>query len=72
MSLTVKAEDIKFILQSGTMYVNDITDINKGVYHYCPYWFKKIDDNTYEVLFPDNLPKELVDGLKELRTLKTN
>jgi len=41
--------------------------INGETWCYCPYWFKKNEDGTFNVVQFDDLPKYLVDFIKEER-----
>lgn len=36
-------------------------------FYFLPFWFKETEeDGVFEIIHPDNLPKELIDALKEL------
>jgi len=58
----LSAEQKEFLYAYGTVL--------NGKYFFMPYWFKKVNETDFELIRLGELPPELVDLIKDFRTLQ--
>lgn len=64
--MRVIIEEKQGFIESNAHCVYDVLDEGDNWY-YIPCWFRKLKDGQYEAVTFENLPKQLLDRIKNLR-----
>jgi len=65
MKVKFPKEQTDLFNQIGTI----VTTANGNTYQYLPFWFKKTEqEDVYELLTFENLPDELIETIKDMRS----